>query len=147
MEPNLFEVLGQKKHIVAFSALFAFALSYYLTLLPVTGLSLETYADMNGVGYTAASLLLSAIMSVLFGVWVALLSFKAKPGLSGFIGTIVGAAAIGCPTCGAPLLALVGMPLGLFHLPFWGLELKAISIILISASIWFMPWRKDGCKL
>ncbi len=147
MEPNLFEVLGQKKHIAAVSALFAFVISYYLTVLPVTGLSLEIYADMNGFWYTALTLGMSAIISVLFGVWAALVSFTSRPGVSGFFGTLVGAAATGCPTCGAPLLALVGLPLGLFSLPFWGLELKALSVILISASIWPMLGGKDGCKL
>lgn len=142
------EILRKKPWLAASSALLAFALSYYLTVLPVTGLSISIYADMNGFWYTALTLGMSAIISVLFGVWVAVVSFTSKPGLSGFLGTLIGAAATGCPTCGAPLLALVGMPLGLFHLPFWGLELKAASVILMSISICFMLKQRRGeCRL
>lgn len=125
----------------------AFAVFYYLTVFSVTGGSISTYADMNGFWYTVLTLGMSAAISVLFGVWIAIFSFRSRPGPLGFVGTAIGAAATGCPTCGAPLLALVGLPLGLFGLPFWGLELKAISIILISASIWSMLGGKDGCKL
>lgn len=143
----VFEILRKKLWLAVASALLAFALSYYLMVFNVTGGSISIYADMNGFWYTVLTLGMSAIISVLFGVWVALVAFTSKPGLSGFLGTLVGAAATGCPTCGAPLLALAGFPLGLFYLPFWGLELKAISIILISASIWPMIGGKDGCKL
>lgn len=148
MAPSLLEALRQKKYIAILSAIIAFALSYYLTVLPVTGLSLEIYADMNGLWFTVLTLGMSAIISVLFGVWVAVVSSAARPGVSGFLGTLVGAAATGCPTCGAPMLALFGAPLGLFGLPFWGLELKAASIILMSVSIFYMlKPRRGDCRL
>ncbi len=146
--PGLKELFGTRRNvaiILAVSAL-AFSLSYYLTVLPVTGLSIETYADMNGFWYTAMTLGMSAIISVLFGVWVALVSSTARPGVSGFLGTLVGAAATGCPTCGAPLLALAGFPLGLFHLPFWGLELKAASVILLLVSIYLVDKNCGKCR-
>lgn len=143
----VFEILRKKLWLAVASALLAFALSYYLMVFNVTGGSISIYADMNGVWYTVLTLGMSAIISVLFGVWIASVAFTSKPGLSGFLGTLVGAAATGCPTCGAPLLAVVGMPLGLFRLPFWGLELKAASIILMSVSIFFMLKPLKGCKL
>lgn len=144
---RLREVLGQKWRLAIAASVMAFAVSYYLTVSSVTGGSISTYADMNGFWYTALTLGMSAAISVLFGVWAALVSSISKQGIPGFFGTLLGAAATGCPTCGAPLLALVGLPLGLFGLPFWGLELKAVSVILISASIRSMLGGKDGCKL
>lgn len=144
---SILEILRGKLWLAAGSALLAFALSYYLTVFSVTGGGISIYADMNGVLYTVLTLGLSAIISVLFGVWVALVSSTARPGLSGFLGTLIGAAAMGCPTCGAPLLALAGFPLSLFYLPFWGLELKAASIIIMSVSIFFMLKPLKECEL
>ncbi len=53
-------------------------------------------------------------------------------------GSIVGLAASACPVCGSALLAAIGIPGGLAAFPLAGLELKALSFLLIAGSLFFL---------
>lgn len=122
------------------------SLSYYLTVLNVYKHSIEVFAMLNGEWFTVFSLLFSLIVSIFFGIYVALLVFKrdiqislaptseTMAGVGGFISLI----ATGCPACGAPLLGLIGMPLGLFTLPFKGSEIKVLAILLLILSVYLV---------
>ena len=62
----------------------------------------------------------------------------AKHAASGTGGIAAALIASGCPSCGAPLLALWGAPLALTALPFQGLEIKLFSILLLSLAIYLV---------
>ncbi len=141
-------ILKRKKY--AFIALITFivmtALSYYLMVINVAYKDIFIYAQMNTYLYTLISVLLGLSIAALFGFYMALLFFRkdiaAKPekndSKAGAIGTGFGIVASGCPSCGVPLLGLVGIPFGLSYLPFKGIELKIISIFFLLISIHYI---------
>lgn len=147
-------ILKRKKYAVI--ALLAFlvmiGISYYLTVINVSHKSLYFYAEMNGYIYTIITMFLAVIISVLLGLYASLLIFKVnlKSNLSsgdkkiGTIGTGIGIIASGCPSCGVPLLGLVGLPFGLASLPFRGIELKIMSIIFLLISIHYISRSIKG---
>jgi len=129
------------------SAVIMLALSYYLMVFNITGKSMAAYAMMNGAWYTIASVALTILISILFGIYAAswllrrdlIKQARATAGaLLGTGGALGGIIAAGCPTCGAPLLALFGAPLALLGLPFKGIEIKVISLALLFLSIYWL---------
>ncbi|HSR89645.1 MAG TPA: hypothetical protein VLK22_04640 [Candidatus Udaeobacter sp.] len=142
-------ILKRKKYafIALTMAIIMAAISYYLTIVNVAFHSFFILLEMDGPLFTVVSFILSLIISALFGIYVSLLVFRrdlikdsknAKAVLSGIGGTIASVVASACPTCGAPLLALFGAPLGLMALPFQGLEIKVLSILLMLISVYLL---------
>lgn len=141
--------LKRKKYlaIALSSSLLVAAASFYFMTLPVSGRSIEIYAEMNGAAYTFASVLLGLVSSLLFGFYLSLLILRKDLGCSikskvekpaSLIGISANIFASGCPTCGAPVLALLGLPFALGSLPFQGNEMKFISIIFMALSIYYL---------
>jgi len=142
-------ILKRKKYaLIALGAgILMASVSYYLTIVNVAFHRFSILIQMDGWPFTTVSLTLSLIISILFGVYLALFFFRhyliknskdAKAVISGIGGTITGVIAAACPTCGAPLLAFFGAPLALMALPFQGLEIKVLSILLLSLSIYLL---------
>jgi len=84
------------------------------------------------------------IISILFGILISLILFKSrfnitenkKVGLFGWFGIFFGVLAPGCVACGVGLASLLGIGAGfLVFLPFEGLELSILSIIMLSFAI------------
>ncbi|MBI5230512.1 MAG: hypothetical protein HY981_04420 [Candidatus Magasanikbacteria bacterium] len=145
----LFSSLKRKRYfLTALAAGFVmFGISYYLMIFNITGKSIYAYALMNGAWFTILSVVLTLLVSIFFGlyatVWLLrrdiIKQGKAATGTAlGASGAFGGIVASGCPTCGAPLLALIGAPFALMSLPFKGLELKVISLIFLFASIYWL---------
>ncbi len=144
----IFIVAKRKKYaLVALLGGLAMALSsYYLTVINVFHKSILIFAEMNGVYFTLLTIILNLAIAVLFGLYLALLIFrrdviKARAlanKAAGFGGVGVALLASGCPSCGVPILGLVGLPLGLLSLPFKGIELKLISIAFLLLSIYLI---------
>ncbi len=142
-------VLKRKKYgfIAIGAGILMAGLSYYLTIVNVAFKSFSILLQMDGPWFTTISFALSLTISALFGIYLGLVVFRhdlmkdnknAKAIASGLGGTIAGVVAAACPTCGAPLLALVGAPLGLMALPFQGLEIKVLSILLLLLSVYLL---------
>lgn len=49
--------------------------------------------------------------------------------------SLLGIAGSGCASCGLPILAFLGLSSAIFYLPFQGLELPVLAIILLSFSL------------
>lgn len=141
-------ILKKKKYITIalVSAAVMGGASYYLTVINIYHKSIFVYADMNGGWFTIISLTLSAVIAILVGLYLALVIFrrdivKAKSignKVTGYGGVITGIIASGCPSCGVPLLGLIGFPLALYSLPFKGLELKVLSILFLVVGIYLI---------
>ncbi|RJR31496.1 hypothetical protein C4569_02065 [Candidatus Parcubacteria bacterium] len=140
-------VIKKKKYLIpGLAAFLGYGLiSYYLTVVNVYEKSLSIYAEMNGFWYTVASVFFGILLSVSFGLYVSLFKFRlnlvktpgSKNSVSSFTAAVTGIVVSGCPSCGAPVLSLAGLPLGLLALPFRGVELKILSVILMLAAIYF----------
>lgn len=142
-------ILKRKKYaLIALGAgIIMASISYYLTIINVAFHNFFILIQMDGWTFTVISLGLSLVISALFGIYIALFIFRhdlikdskhIKPILSGIGGTITGVIAAACPTCGAPMLAFFGAPLALMALPFQGLEIKVLSILLLSLSVYLL---------
>jgi hypothetical protein len=154
-------VLKRKKYgLVALIATFIMAsVSYYLTIVNVAFHSFSVLLQMDGWKFTVISLGLSLIISALFGAYLGLFIFRhdliksnknaryavksasvaaAKPFFSGIGGAFTGVVAAACPGCGAPILAFFGAPLALMALPFQGLEIKVLSVLLLLLSVYLL---------
>lgn len=141
----LLVILKKKKYalIALITAIVMVGFFYYLTVINVYHKSILIYAEMNGSWFTIISVILSIITAALFGSYIALLVFRREVvkaralanKATGFSGAAVGIVASGCPSCGVPILGLIGLPLGLFSLPLKGIELKIISVGFLLLSI------------
>lgn len=141
-------VLKRKKYaiIAIVVGVIMAGVSYYLTVKNIYHNSIFAYADMNGTLFTVTSLFLGAAIAVLLGFHVALLIFRrdivkaraVSNKAASFGGAVTGIFASGCPSCGAPVLGLMGFPLGLFSLPFRGIELKVFSIVFLVLAIFLI---------
>lgn len=147
-------VLKRKKYaIIALCAAAAMATStYYLTVASVASKSINIYAQISGLSFTILAFALNLCAALLFGVYAALFAFRRditklnkmarhtgdKHALGGVSGATASVLSAGCPTCGAPLFALLGAPTALMTLPFKGLEIKILSILLLLFSIYLL---------
>lgn len=154
---NISNVLKNGKYLLAavITAGASFFVLHYLMLSSIADYSIVLFFQMSGFWFSVLSLLSNAAIAIFFGVNLALfLSVFASSkklgvcaGTGNFAGIISGAFASGCPMCGSLLFAAVGNPLALFFLPFGGLELKAVSILLLVASVYFLSNGTKGCKV
>ena len=132
---------------------------YYLTVMNIYNMSLGVFFEMEGFWFSLFSIISIPIVSVLFGVSIAMLAYNYKcaknlrrtagsagTGAGMGAGAFVATVASGCPTCGAAVLSLIGVPLGLMLLPLRGLELKIASIILLLVSMHFLSKRMVSPK-
>lgn len=130
-----------------------FSIFYVFTLITTTDQDLTIFVMMNTLSYTIVTFMLLLVAAVLFGLYAALLVYALKqrsPGkkscLWGSSGLIVGLFSAGCPMCGAFLFGLIGAPLALFFLPFKGLELKVLAILLLSLSVYSLGKSLGKCR-
>ncbi len=93
---------------------------------------------------------LTIVAIILFGLNAALMAYRIRKwGLPKFrgnikeqgatgIGSLVGFVASACPMCGSTVLAALGIAGGLAAFPFGGLELKALSVVLLALPTWLL---------
>lgn len=110
---------------------------YYFIFSQAT--TLRVYFDSNSAFYNWTSIILTVLISLLFGLVVAFSIWQNKNKDpqnaahlgNGLISGFLGAVSSGCPTCGAFLVSLLGIGGGLAAFPFQGLEIKVISLGLL----------------
>jgi hypothetical protein len=148
-------VKGKYKTIMIVSSLIIFAFLYYLLVAKVADRDIWISVMMSGAGFVTFSIVSSVILAGLSGILLAMTWFKFNEvrrlegkGMFGFIGAGISAFGVGCPTCGAFLFGLVGMPLALLYLPFKGLELQVLGIGVLLISVWLTGKSIKGvCKI
>ncbi len=109
--------------------------------------------------HVAASVGLTAAISALGGVNIALIAYKisrmrmansVKSGSSAVLGGAFAAFTPGCPACTAPLAVVLGAVGGLSIFPMQGLELKLVSAGVLALSIYWIArglQRSSCCKV
>lgn len=143
------------KFIAIIFGISAFAILYYFLVAKVANNSLWISVMMSGSGFITFSVVTILITSVLSGILFSMTLFKFNmyksiegKGIFGFIGSGIAAFGVGCPTCGAFLFGLIGLPLALTYLPFRGLELQIVGIIVLMLSIYFVGKSINGsCRI
>ena len=150
-------VLSRRKYMIIslIFSLLLFSLSYYFFVAKVAYHSIWISVNMSGPLFVTLSITFILITSILSGILFSMLLFKFekyhktnKKGFFGFVGYGIGAFGTGCPTCGAFLFGLVGLPFALASLPFKGIELHILGIFILSSSIYLTEKSiNEICKL
>lgn len=150
-------VISQKRYLHIFLSVSAtlFGILSFLTLATTTDYSMGIFFMMNGTIYAVFSFLMNLIVSLLFGLYISMLAFRLEitkitgrnTNAAGMGGLLSGVLSSGCPMCGSLVFGLFGAPLALMALPFQGLEIKALSIILLSASVYSVSKIPATCKI
>jgi len=152
-------ILRQKKYFWIFLiTTFVYFGVYYLIItyfLDSFSLFFRTYVK----SYAYPAFGLNIIVALLMGINISLLVYRLKEYatdkkssmMSGF-GIFTAALANGCPGCFAGLfpfiLSIFGVSATLSVLPFNGLELQALSGVLLGASIFFLSGKtKNVCRI
>lgn len=127
---------------------------HYITLNNLTDIIIllkAFYAFSSTIIFTS-----TIIISILTGILITLLTYrldnikkysKNKIGILSSIGIFFGIAAPGCASCGAGLAAALGLGSILARLPFKGLEISFIAIILLIFSIYKISLGFVKCEI
>ena len=151
-------ILSRRNYFILFASttILLFLIFYMLTLATTTDHSLSIFIMMNGLGYAISTFFRLFVISLLFGVHASLFAYKIRRnikgnkaisisgGSGGFIAGLFGA---GCPMCGSVIFALFGAPLALFFMPFKGLELRVLSILILSLSVYLISKNIYCCGI
>jgi len=150
-------VLSKRKYLLTsiIIAIASFLAVYYLLVANVADNDIWISVMMSGAGYITFSVVSIILISALFGIYVSMAVYKIAMiraigggGIFGIFGGAVGAFGVGCPTCGAFLFGLIGAPLALMYLPFQGLELQALGVVLLMTSIYLTGRSINGrCEI
>jgi hypothetical protein len=133
----------------------SFGFLYYFLVSSVADNDIWISVMMSGAGFVTFSIISSLLIAGLSGILISMVLFKFDnfkkiegKGFFGFLGSGIGAFGVGCPTCGAFLFSLIGLPLALTYLPFRGLELQALSVVILLVSVYFTGKSINGvCKI
>ena len=118
---------------------------YYFLTLDMVLSHITTDIELFPI-YIGASVTLTGIVAILAGINIALVAYNIKvqrnnnikkSGMSAFLGGTLTAFTPGCPACTTSLTAVLGVVGGLAIFPLQGIELKFISIIALTFSIWW----------
>ena len=118
---------------------------YYFLTLDMVLSHITTDVELFPI-YIGASVTLTGIVAILAGINIALVAYNIKvqrnnnikkSGISAFLGGTLTAFTPGCPACTTSLTAVLGVVGGLAIFPLQGIELKFISIIALTFSIWW----------
>ena len=162
-------VLTSKSFLIIafFVAFFYFVISIYLpnialvkqTLLGGFGINYKVSILISlfmgaGSAISVSNLLTLITISILSGVNIALF-FKRfgvvkSSGKLTFVvggGSLLSVAGSGCISCGLPILGILGFGGSLAYLPFRGLELSVLAILLLGISFWMILKDQKTCKL
>lgn len=136
---------------IVLSVLF-WLLTFYFTPTP-----LPSYIQNYGILFTATTVILGTAIAILTGINTSMVICRkqmtgglgfGKGTTSNICSAVTGAVASGCPICTAPLLGVFGLGGALALLPFQGLELKTIAIVILAISLYYTSKNvKITCKM
>lgn len=122
-----------------------YPLLYKLHVLFLLLLGIFTAFSPLDIAITIMSAILVGVNIVLLIKTILYLEHQGKVSLSVGGATIIGLVSTGCASCGLSVLSLLGLSASLSFLPFHGLEVHVLSVILLAISSWYMVKKlRDG---
>lgn len=108
-----------------------------------------------GLTYYYVNTFLQGFISVLFALFVPLSIYKfklfnqfsVKENSTSLVGAFLGTVVTGCAACSITLASYLGLAGAISLLPWYGLELKLISIPLLVYSVFFLLRDLKVCKV
>lgn len=118
----------------------------HLTTVISTMMADQTLHGFSGIAVTGILAILVGIVTVTTAI-----SLKRNYNNTGSVtttfGSLVGFASAGCASCGAGVLALMGVTGGAAVLPFNGLEVQVLSILILIGSMEYTGRQDAICKI
>ena len=108
-------------------------------------------ADQTVHGYTGIAV--TGLLALLVGIVTVTTAISLKRNYNNTgsftttFGSLIGFASAGCASCGAGVLALMGVTGGAAVLPFNGLEVQALSILILIGSMEYTGRQEGICKI
>ena len=90
-----------------------------------------SYYYINLISQFLISILFSSFLTFFIYKYFKFSTFDVKNSSTSFIGTFFGILVAGCPACSLTVASYIGLASLVSFLPFFGLELKLISIIML----------------
>lgn len=157
-------IFNQHKYVLRFSII---AIVFYILNVTMSIYSQFSYIEdlfdiirLYSQGFYlsvgAVSFFCTVILSLLTGFLISLLWFRAeithmgiqrKLGFFEYISVFLGLFVTGCPTCGLGLIAIFGLGASVAALPFGGVEVSIVAIVVILITIYFISKRILFCKV
>ncbi len=145
--PRILFIMNTKQTIQTLSTVYSEARAWMLTALGAFLLGILFFLFTNfalirgnlGLFHAVTIVILQTIIALLFGINMALLGHKVTVSMqtnkTAFGGTAFGAflslLVIGCPACSITLASYLGLATFVTALPFFGIELKILSLGLL----------------
>ena len=147
---NLKEVFSKTSHIsislVCFSIMFFVFYSTTDTLAILGNLG-KVYIVATWISQILVALLFSVFISVFVYRWKYFSSFSIKDISGSATGGTLGILASGCPACSVTLASYFGLVGALSYLPFFGLEIKILGILIISYALYSSIKNLKSCPI
>lgn len=123
-------------------------LFYYFT-------NFEIISGNLGAAQAWGQVLFQAAMVPLFGLNIALVVYRfnlfrevgTKAQGASAVGTFFGSIVAGCPACSITLASFLGLGTVISGLPFYGLELLVVGLLLLGYSNWWLAKNLTMCKV
>ncbi len=111
--------------------------------------SLQFYAQHFGAWYVAGSIVLDVLTAFFSALLISLTIANYRSRSSMFTGAAcstaaalgVGIATFGCPGCVMPIAGTIGAIFLTKTLPFFGMEFKALSLLIVLITLWLLLRR------
>lgn len=147
MLQNAKKILVQKYFIVYF-----FVWAFLIAAPTYFFLDVDLVTGNIGSWFVYTEIILTALSAILFGFFLASLMYKIKyfspkTGAEWAIGWFFVMVVSGCPSCSITLAYYVGVAGFISSLPYHGLELKVLWILLIIYAIYDQLKYLETCKL
>ena len=117
-----------------------------LTTVVSTMLADQTLHGYTGITITGLLAFLVGIVTVSTGISI-ITNYNSTGSVSTTLGSLIGFASAGCASCGAGVLALIGVTGGASILPYNGLEVQAFSILILLGSMEYVGRQDKVCKV
>lgn len=118
----------------------------YLPTVISTMMADQTLHGFSGISVTVLLAFLVGTVTVTTAKSL-LRNYSSTGSVSTTFGSLVGFASAGCASCGAGVLALMGVTGGAAVLPFNGLEVQVLSILILIGSMEYTGRQPAICKI
>lgn len=150
LKDNLIEVFSKLNYILlsVFSmSIVGFVFYYFTDSEIIIGNLGFTYFLINTISQILVTVLFSIFISISVYKYVKFSSPSIKEGSSSLLATFMSILVAGCPACSISVASYIGLAGLISFLPWYGLELKVISIFLLLYAIYSIIKDLNVCKI
>jgi len=156
------KITFESKQYIVIGVLFAFFILAFNVLINNYSILLSSFSFMllftlfwgTLTSMTATSLIFLIVMSILAGIVLAMTIFIIRRQVTAAVGAsstsiIMSVVAPACPSCAIGVLSTLGLGGFMAYLPFNGLELGVLGVIVLSASLVFLSGKiiSNSCPI